>query len=105
MVAIHHAAYRLIGMTLPIGSVRTDRVWEWIGMTVILDGTIEFRFFWLDQGDWIMPIGPCMAVCDRQFSLGKLFADLEFLITVSCFSIRGVTNVRSFVYVSSFIRK
>ena len=68
MLAIHDPFYRPIGMTLSIGSVRIDRVWEWIGMTVRIDGMIEFRFFWLDQIDWILPIGLCMAVGDWQFS-------------------------------------
>ncbi|RVE45129.1 hypothetical protein evm_010238 [Chilo suppressalis] len=72
MVAIHDPSYRPIGMTLPIESVRIDRVCEWIGMTVRIDGMIEFRFFWLDHIDWILPIGLCMAVGDWQFSSGDL---------------------------------
>ena len=68
MLGIHDPSYRPIGMTLPIGSVRIVRVWEWIGTTVIIDGIIEFQFFWLDHIDWMLPIGPCMAFGDRQFS-------------------------------------
>lgn len=60
MLAIPYPAYHPIGMTLPFGSSRTDEAW--IGMAVIIDGTIKFQFFWLDRADRIMPIGPCMAV-------------------------------------------
>ncbi|RVE39903.1 hypothetical protein evm_015447 [Chilo suppressalis] len=81
MVAIHDPSYRPIGITLPIESVRIDRVCEWIGMTVRIDGMIEFRFFWLDHIDWILPIGLCMAVGDWQFSSGARYREvlLEFI--------------------------
>lgn len=53
-LTIDHPFFSPINMTLPTGSVTTDRVRAWIGMTVIHDMTAQSNFncFVL-----IMPIG------------------------------------------------
>lgn len=64
MVAIPNPSYGPITKTLPIHQLE-------LTLEVILDDTIEFRFFWFANSDWIMPIGPCTTVGDRQFSQVK----------------------------------